>query len=378
MICPAIRSATDRAIFLCAFILGAAAGPAACANDAHIDADWVITRHIEARGGETALRNIRTVVFSKGLYQEGDFSTDGKASMMLMRPYYKLVGLVDPQDEPDFMEGYDGAAWEWYKDPGLVVRTVGAASAASRHHAEVDGPFLDYAAKGHKVELIGEAMIAGKPAYQIRLTMMDGFVTDSFFDQQTFLTAAERQAAPVHAFGAAVASENRVSDYREIAGVKFPHRFVETNIATGEVMNSMQWGSIDVNVDIPVEWFSPPQYKRNRIQAFMEQLYFQRGDAQAVLWTYQRFRLAYPEEDTRVASEVIGYQLLKMNDLETAIALLERNAADNPDAADSAFGLGRAFATAERTEDARKEFERALRLESGHIRAARALAELGE
>lgn len=378
MISPFMRSATARAILLFSLMFGAVALPSACATDAKIDADWVITRHIEARGGETALRNIRSVVFSKGLYQEGDFSTDGKASMMLMRPYYKLVGLVDPEDNPGFLEGYDGAAWEWFKDPGLVVRTVGAASAASRHHAEVDGPFLDYAVKGHKIELIGEALIAGKPAYQIRLTMMDGFVSDTFFDQQTFLTVAERKAAPVHAFGAAVASENRVGDHREIAGVMFPHRYVETNIATGEEMSSMQWGVIDANVDIPVEWFSPPQFERSRIQTFMEQLYFQRSDAQAMLWTYQRFRMAYPDEDTRVASEVIGYQALKMGDIDPAVALLERNAADNPDAADSAFGLGRAYATAERSEDATNEFERALRLEPGHKRATRALAELGE
>lgn len=364
----------DKSLFTALLMFAFAAAPAACAADATLDADAIIDRHIEARGGEAALRNIQSLIFNNGLYQEGDYSSDGDSTMMLMRPYYKLVG--HPEHDPGYMEGYDGAAWEWFENPGLTVRTVGAASAAIRHHAEVDGPFLDYKEKGHSIELIGEATIAGNPAYQIRLSMMDGFVSDSFFDQQTFLSLAERQSAPVHAFGAAVTSETRISDYRDVAGVMFPHRYQETNIATDEAMSSMQWESIDANTDIPAAWFSPPEFERSRIQTFMDHLFVQRSDAQAMLWTYQRFRLAYPEEDTRVASEVIGYQALKMGDVSSAITLLERNAADNPDAADSAFGLGRAYATAERLDDARAEFDRALKLEPGHARATRALADL--
>ncbi len=352
-----------------AFALPLLAAPAA-AQPAP-DVDTIVARHIAARGGAERLRALRTLVFDQGRYEEGSYRDDG-AVMMLGRPYYKLVG--HPQRDGNFMEGYDGAAWEWFGEQGIVVRTTHAASAALRHYADVEGPFLDWRSKGHRVELVGPATVAGRPTWQVRLVMMDGYSTENFIDRETWLIVATRHSAPVHAYGRPVTSETRFGDHRPVAGVLFPFRSEEVEIASGHVLNAMQWGRIDANVDIPVAWFSPPLFERTRLQAFMEQLYGQRADPQAVLWTYHWFRRSFPEEDTRNAAQVIGYQMLKMEATEAAIALLERNAADHPDAADSAFGLGRALATAGQTDRARAEYERALRLQPGHARANCALA----
>jgi tetratricopeptide (TPR) repeat protein len=95
-----------------------------------------------------------------------------------------------------------------------------------------------------------------------------------------------------------------------------------------------------------------------------------------MLWTYKVFRRAYPEIDTHDAAETAGFQSLKMGQHEGAIALLERNARDYPNVATSAFGLGRAYATAGHPRDARTEFERALQLDPKYERASKALKEL--
>jgi len=363
-----------RLLVLAVLCLAAAPQAHAQARAATPTAEAIIARHIEARGGEAALRAIRSLVSDKGVYREGDFSSNGDAVMLQMRPYYKLVG--HPGRQPEFLEGYDGAAWEWYADPGLTMRTVGAASEAIRHNAAVDGPFLDYAAKGSTVQLIGVAEIDRHLAYQIRLTMMDGYATDYFIDQKSLMVVASRHTAAIHAFGDAVATEYRFGDFRRVAGVLFPFRSSEVELSSGRELNSMQWGSIEANVDLPVRWFSPPDYERTPIQTFMDRLFVQRDDPQAMLWTYHEFRRANPGTDTREAAEVIGFQVLKMGRQDSSIALLERNARDYPDAADSAFGLGRAYATAGRKADARREFERALRLQPGHPRATKALAAL--
>ncbi|ANP45885.1 tetratricopeptide repeat protein [Candidatus Viadribacter manganicus] len=357
---------------LATFLLAAA--PGASAQSRRADVNTIIARHIEARGGEAAIRALNSLVFDNGSYSEPGYTGSGDAVMMLMRPYLKLVGR--PDRNPDFMEGYDGAAWEWYRDPGIVLRTTGDASEAARHYADVEGPFLDYAAKGSHVELIGEETIGNRRAYQVRLTMMDGYETDFFIDRRTYMIIASRHTASIHAFGTRVASETRFSDFRPVAGVLFPFRSSEVEIATGRELNAMQWGSIEANQDLPVQWFSPPRFERTPLQAFMEQMFNQRVDAPAVLWTYHNFRRTHPDIDTREAAEIIGFQILKMGQLDQAIALLERNAADNPDAADSAFGLGRAYATVGRTAEARREFNRALQIEPGHARATRALAAL--
>lgn len=348
--------------------------PRAVAEAPPLTAEAIVERHIEARGGEAALRAIQSLVFDKGVYSEPGYTSDGGAVMMLRRPNLKLVG--HPERRPDFLEGFDGSAWEWYEDPGLTLRTVGPASAAGRHNTTVEGPFLDYAEKGSSIELVGSPLVGGRRTYELRLTLMDGFQTDYFFDAETFLIIASRQTAAVHAFGEPVTAETRYSDFRRVAGVLFPFRSTEVELATGRELNAMLWGSIEANRELPARWFSPPLYERTPIQTLMDQLFAQRDDAQAMLWTYREFRRLNPGVDTREAAEVIGYQVLKMGQSASAIALLERNAQDNPAAADSAFGLGRAYAMAGRKADARREFERALRLEPGHARATKALADL--
>lgn len=343
---------------------------------APVSADTVIERHLAARGGVERLRAIRNLMFEKGMYSEKGYSGEfaGDATMMLARPYYKLVGY--PGRSKDVMEGYDGAAWEWYADPGIVLRTTGAASEASRHYADVEGPFLDYRAKGSTAELIGEATIGDRPAYQVRLTMMDGFATDNFFDTKTYMLMASRQTAKVHAFGDKVTSETRFDDFRAVAGVLFPFRSREVEIATGKELNAMQWGSITANRDIPIAWFSPPVFERTPVQTFIEQLYGQREDPASVMWTYRNYRRIHPGEDTSDAAQVAGYQALKMGAIPSAIALLEANAKDYPDKPNAAFGIGRAYATAGRKDEARREFQRALKLDPKHERAKAALKDL--
>jgi tetratricopeptide (TPR) repeat protein len=108
----------------------------------------------------------------------------------------------------------------------------------------------------------------------------------------------------------------------------------------------------------------------------MDQIFQERDDADAVRWTYHDFRNAYPAIDTEAAMEIIGYQVLKMGNTASAVALLEDNRRDYPNSAATHFGLGRAYRSAGRTGDARAEFERALSIDPKHERARKALAEI--
>jgi len=337
-------------------------------------ADEVASRYVEARGGVAKLRALHSIIY-RGVYREGEHVSD-HAAMALMRPFYKLVG--DPEKpNPDFAEGYDGSAWECYGNPGIVLRTVGAASAASRHGLAIDGPLAFFSEKGFTADVGGRERLDGRDVYRVRIHMPDGFEEDDLVDAESWLLVGSRKVAPVHAFGKSVASETRFSDYRPVQGVLYPYRIREVEIATGRVMNEMTWTSITVNAPLDPKVFSPPALERTPLQALLDRLFLEREDVEAVMWSYRDFRRAYPTLDSDFGMQAIGYQILKMGDRNSAVALLEANAAAYPNSSGAAFGLGRAYATAGRTEDARRAFRKAIDLDPKNGRAREALAALG-
>jgi tetratricopeptide repeat protein len=338
-----------------------------------LGADEVVGRYVDARGGAKAISQIRTLIY-RGIYHEGKYVSP-HASMAKMRPFYKLVG--DPEQlGTDFAEGYDGSAWEYYGDPGIVVRTVGAAAAAARHGLWIEGPLVDYREKGSTIEVRGIEKIGGREAYWLRIRMRDGFEEDEFIDRETWMPTASRKVAPVHAFGRAVASETRFDDFRPVAGVLFPFAEREVEIATGRVMNEMQWREIVANRDLDPTVFSPPSIQRTPLQSLLDHLYLERSDRAGVIWSYSEFRRAHPDIATDSGIQAIGYQIVKMGEVGSAIALLEADTSDYPTSSGAFFGLGRAYRTAGRLAQARQAFEKALALDSGNERARGALAEM--
>jgi hypothetical protein len=312
-------------------------------------------------------------VIIRGTYTE--YAHSAPAVLARMRPFYKLVG--DPlQRSTEFEEGYDGSAWEFYGDPGIVLRTVGPASGAARHGLYVLGNLVDYKRQGSTVALQGKTLIGGRDAYQLRVRMLDGFEQDEFIDANSWLVIADRKVAKVHAFGADTPSETRWSDYRRVSGVLFAFLNVEVEIATGKELNRFQTERIEVNAALSASQFMPPQISRTPVQILMDQIFLERDDADAVRWTYHDFRNAYPDINTETAAEVIGYQALKMGSVASSVAVLEDNRRDYPDSAAAHFGLGRAYRLAGRMAEARQEFKRALSIDPKHGRAQQALAEI--
>lgn len=354
--------------FILSLALLAAAQP-------ELTVDQIIDRHVEVRGGAARVEAVRTLVFSGGTYREGTYVGSGTAFMAFMRPYFRVVG--DPESiQAGFTEGYDGSAWEFYREPGFVVRTVGHAAGAARRGTYIDWRLGELRSHGSKIERGADDVIGGRAAYRVIVTTRDGFARDYFIDKEDFLLLADRYHAPVHAFGESVSTEGRFDDWREVDGLLFPFRAYEVDLATGKELNSMAWGKIEVNRDLPAHWFSPPPVPKTRLRTLLDHLYLQRTDPVAVLWSYADFREVHPDVDTREGVEAIGYQMLKMGDHAGAIALLEANARDYPESATSAFELGRAYETAGEKKGALAEYARAVRIDPAHRRSAEGMERL--
>jgi Tetratricopeptide repeat len=365
----------SNGVLVAAMAIGFTVSLRASAPPALPEADEIITRHVQSRGGLDRIHSLRSLIY-RGTYHEGDFVSP-EAAMSVMRPFYKLVGDAE-KPNPDFAEGYDGSAWEFYGDPGIVLRTVGAAAAASRHGLAIDGPLVDYRDKGSTLEMRGIEKIGGRDAFWLRVRMRDGFEEDEFIDRQTWMLTASRKVAPVHAFGKAIPTETRFGDFRPVAGVLVPFASSEVEIATGKVLNEMRWSEIVANKDLDPAVFSPPVLKKTPLQSLIDHLFLEREDTEAVLWSYHEFHRAYPGVDSDAAIQAAGYQILKMNDVASAICLLEANAATHPRSSGAFFGLGRAYGTAGRPADARAAFEKALALDPANKRARASLDAMGK
>ena len=178
---------------------------------AELSLDEILARHVQAVGGRDKIDAIHSVIQHLE-YREGSFVIPD-AFIARMRPYYKTIG--DPKDlKVDVNEGYDGSAWEYYGDPGVVIRTVGAAAAAARHGIEIIDSLVDAKLMGTQVELLGNRTFEGKSAYKLHVTLSDGFEKELFLDSDSFLIVGDRRSAKIHAFGEPVLSENRIGDYR--------------------------------------------------------------------------------------------------------------------------------------------------------------------
>ena len=334
--------------------------------------DQIVAAHEKALGGKAAIAAIHSIVI-RGMYHEpGPIDVSKplipRAYQAWMRPYFEHIG--DPADQhPNIREGFDGSAWEYYGDPGVTVRTVGAAAAATRHSSEFLDSLIEAPAKGITLTLEGEEKIGDAPAYRIRAKLSDGFEKLLFVDKQSFMIVADRKTAPIHAFGADVTSETRFYGYHPVNGVMFRQGAQETDIATGKVLNEFRCVSIEINTVRDVAEFSPPDLPKTPLQNWLEHLYEERTDALSVMHSYRIFRQANPALDTRSGVEFIGYQMVKMGDFDSAIQLLSANAQDYPQAASSQFGLGRAYKAAGDNEKARQAFARALEIDPNFKKA---------
>ena len=83
-----------------------------------------------------------------------------------------------------------------------------------------DGPLLDYAAKGHKVELMGKESVEGTEVYKLKLTRASGDVSMIYIDAEAYLEIKSegKRKGPQ----GEVEIESSQGDFKEVDGLLFP------------------------------------------------------------------------------------------------------------------------------------------------------------
>jgi hypothetical protein len=235
-------------------ILAACLAEAAVAAPAQakLSAGEVITKNVAARGGLQAWRAVQTMSLSGTTAVGGNqratlqVPTQGQATAVTRKPdkpavptrrleevYLPfLMELARPHKmrfELQFkgqtaLQVYDGANG-WKLRPYLNRLEVEPYTAdemkAASIGSELDGPLVDYAAKGTRVESDGIEKVEGRETYKLKLTLKSGDVTHVWVDAKTFLeTKIEGQ--PRRLDGVYHPVEVYYSDYRNVNGLQIP------------------------------------------------------------------------------------------------------------------------------------------------------------
>ncbi len=219
-----------------------------------LSVDEVLGRYYEAAGGVEKMKSIMTRKMTGRMQVgpgiEATFTMFGKRPSK-MRMEFTVQGMTGVQAF-DGEVGWTISPFMGQTDPepmpADLVRTI-------REDADFDGPLIDYAAKGHAVELLGKEDVQGTDTYKLKLTLKDGQVTYYYLDSEYFLPIKTEARRTVQ--GMDINAETFMSDYKSVEGMMLP--FSIEIAGQGPQVQSLSIESVEFNVDIDDQVFVMPE-----------------------------------------------------------------------------------------------------------------------
>jgi outer membrane lipoprotein-sorting protein len=185
---------------------------------ADLTVDEILAKNTDAKGGMEKLRALNGARFSGKMAMgpmEAPF-TMTKARPEKMRLEFTIQGMTGVQAY-DGTTGWMVMPFMGKKDPEAMT---GDMLKEVKDQADFDGPFIDYAKKGNKVELLSKEKIEGTEAYKLKLTQKDGSETIVFIDAESFLEI--RMESKKMMQGQEIEGETTLGNYQEVGGLLFP------------------------------------------------------------------------------------------------------------------------------------------------------------
>jgi outer membrane lipoprotein-sorting protein len=123
--------------------------------------------------------------------------------------------------------------------------------------ADMDGPLVDYAAKGTKLELAGVEPVDGHDAYKLKLTAKSGKVQHIWIDAHSFLDV-KVQGTPRRFDGRMRDTWVYQRDFKTVSGLNIPHEY-ETAVDGVTQTHKTLFESVKVNTSLDDARFTKPQ-----------------------------------------------------------------------------------------------------------------------
>ncbi|HBY61072.1 MAG TPA: hypothetical protein DEH78_14715 [Solibacterales bacterium] len=219
--------------------------------------DQIVAKHFEALGGAANLKAIQSVKMT-GKAVMGGGQMEAPMTLMTKRPNLMRADLM--VQGQNITQAFDGTtAWAVIPFQSMEPQKSSAEDTESMaENADLDGPLMDYAAKGNKLELIGKEDVEGSPAYKLQLTRKNGKTESYYLDAASFLliktTARRRQ------MGQELDIEIFPGNYKKVGKVMMSHSLEQK--ANGKPFMTMSFDTIELDVPMDAAQFKMPEPKK--------------------------------------------------------------------------------------------------------------------
>jgi outer membrane lipoprotein-sorting protein len=215
--------------------------------------DEIIAKNVEARGGLDKIKSVQSVKIT------------GHMSMGPMEAPITMIQKRPDQMRMEFtiqgmtaVRAYDGSSG-WAIMPFTGKKDPEAMTADDvkemQDQADLDGPLVDYKAKGNQVELLGKEKIEGTDAYKLKVTRKNGDVDTLYIDSDSGLEIKEDGKRVIR--GSEQEFETSLGDYREVSGLLFPFA-IESNLKGSTEKQKVTIDKIELNVPADASSFKMP------------------------------------------------------------------------------------------------------------------------
>jgi outer membrane lipoprotein-sorting protein len=265
---------------------------AADARAAGLTAEQIVEKHVAARGGLAAWHAVQTMSWAGKMdagvgdsvtrsqnYLTQTWASKSPKVRAAMTAAAKKGESPKEKEEPFVLEMkrpgksrieleftgktaiqvYDGKEG-WLKRPYLNRDDWEPFSAeqakASAGKWDMDGPLIDYAAKGTKVALEGAEKVDGRDAWKLKLTLKDGTAQHVWIDQKSFLDV-KVEGTPRRMDGKMHTVWILQRDFRSVQGVTVPFE-QETVVEGYPDRHRMQLQKVAVNPKLDDSRFVKP------------------------------------------------------------------------------------------------------------------------
>jgi hypothetical protein len=218
--------------------------------------DEVIAKNVQAHGGLDKLKAVNTLrnsgKISFGPIRATQLQENKRPDKV--REEVALQGLAQVQAS-DGKVAWQVSPFQGRKDPQLMSADDAKSLLVD---ADIDGPLVDYKAKGHKAELMGHDSVEGTDCYKVKLSMKNGDVRYYYLDVDSFLELKLEIQTTVR--GTLQESETYFGDYEQVNGIYFPFAIEQGQKGSSQRQKSTV-EKIEINVPIEDGRFAMPVIK---------------------------------------------------------------------------------------------------------------------